>query len=113
MFDRRGAVNPDGSLPGRFMLERLFAGHQKFREEPEATKVGERIIREIVKEGVEIGDAVFQNRDPRDIQSIGAVQIVHSAASDDGIKRHQLTFIGIRKPRPASLAMCIPDRSDC
>lgn len=47
--------------PGRFLLERLFAGYQEFREEPETTKVGVRIIREIVEERVEIGDAIFQN----------------------------------------------------
>ncbi len=49
MFGRRGVIYPDGTLPGRLVLTRLFAGYQKFGKEPETTKVGERIIREIVE----------------------------------------------------------------
>ncbi len=92
------------------LLKHPLACDQKLCQEFEPTEVGERIVRKIVEKGIEIGDAVFQNRDPAGVQSISAVQIIHGTASDDRIKGHQLSFIGIRQPRPTSPAMRIPDR---
>jgi hypothetical protein len=72
-------------------------------------KVAQTVFSQVIEQVIQVDDAVLEYRDALTVHFSLPVEVKHGTAPDDGIQRHQLSFVRAGKTRPALSAVFFPE----
>lgn len=93
----------------RETLAGVLGGDEEGSEVPEPLKVWPTAFFKFVGQVIQIGDTIFEDRDPLGVKAFRAIEEIHHAPADHCIEGHQRSLVQVSHLRPSFLLVGFPE----